>query len=412
MKKLFVLAIAILAMVSCGDEVEFNSPAMQGKKDGTTWKAVSYRAYIDENGKSIITGHNNYETINLQVSSFSVGTYLLGESNSNIATLIGSNLEEYSTNNLPDQDIELYPPDGIIEITEFNQVNNSISGKFWFNAYSASGTQTVNFSQGIFYNIPIPFSSGPGLMSCDEAVAATATAAELYNATNPSDANFATVCNGYKNALMDQQVACGDDTGILQGIIDGLICENETDYWPRAIGNSWTYNTAINGEQTYQITGTETIDGLNYYVFDDLFGGPSWLRKEGPNYYVRAQFSGSLPGYQFTSTPFEVNMIKDDAIVGETWVSDASYTISYIPEPGQPNIPDSDVNATYTFEMMERDLTRNVEGVDYNDVILIELVVSSGTTNVTTQYYYSNNIGLIEYITSEGANTLSNYTLN
>ena len=243
MKKLFVLAIAILTMVSCGDEVEFNSPAMQGKKDGTTWKAVSYRAYIDENGKSIITGHNNYETINLQVSSFSVGTYLLGESNSNIATLIGSNLEEYSTNNLPDQDIELYPPDGIIEITEFNQVNNSISGKFWFNAYSASGTQTVNFSQGIFYNIPIPFSSGPGLMSCDEAVAATATAAELYNATNPSDANFATVCNGYKNALMDQQVACGDDTGILQGIIDGLDCDVTS-------GGDYLYHISgeINGE--------------------------------------------------------------------------------------------------------------------------------------------------------------------
>ncbi|WP_417866801.1 DUF6252 family protein [Xanthomarina gelatinilytica] len=262
MKKLFVLAIAILAMVSCGDEVEFNSPAMQGKKDGTTWKAVSYRAYIDENGKSIITGHNNYETINLQVSSFSVGTYLLGESNSNIATLIGSNLEEYSTNNLPDQDIELYPPDGIIEITEFNQVNNSISGKFWFNAYSASGTQTVNFSQGIFYNIPIPFSPGPGLMSCDEAVAATEDAQLVYETTSTTDSQYSTVCNTYKNALMDQQVACGDDTGILQGIIDGLYCDDDDNDGILSINEDLDQDGNLINDDT-------DGDGIANYLDDD-----------------------------------------------------------------------------------------------------------------------------------------------
>jgi hypothetical protein len=224
MKKLFVLALAVFALVSCGDDLELNSPAMQGKKDGSNWKAVSYGGYINENGKSIITGNNNYETINLQVSSFAVGTYLLGENNSNIAVLIDSNLQEYSTNNLPDQDIELYPPDGIVEITEFNPTNNSITGKFWFNAYSESGTQTVNFSQGIFYNITVPYSSGPGLMSCDEAVAATLAAQTVFNATSTTDPGYPAACNSYKNALMDQQVACGDETGTLQAIIDSLVC--------------------------------------------------------------------------------------------------------------------------------------------------------------------------------------------
>ncbi|MCX7550978.1 DUF6252 family protein [Xanthomarina sp. F2636L] len=413
MKKLFVFALAIFTLVSCGDEIEFNSPAMQGKKDGSTWKAVSYRAYINENGKSIITGNNNYETINLQVSSFSVGTYLLGENDTNEAVLISSTLEEYSTNNLPDQDIELYPPDGIIEITEFNQINNSISGKFWFNAYSVSGTKTVNFSQGIFYNIPIPFSSGPGLMSCDEAVAATAVAAQLYNTTNPGDANYSTACNAYKTALIDQQIACGDDSGVLQGIIDVLNCDaTESDYWPRAINNSWTYNTMASGEQTYTITGTEIFDSLEYYAFDDLYGAPSWLRKSGPNYYVRAEMSGSVPGYQFSATPYTVNMIKDDAIVGETWESNVSYTISYTPEPGQPNIPDTLVDAVYAFEMIGRDLSRTVEGVNYNNVIHIELITTGAGVEVTTQYYYAKDVGLIEYITDEGANTLSSYVLN
>ncbi|HLV39078.1 DUF6252 family protein [Xanthomarina sp.] len=225
MKKLFVMALAIFTMVSCADDIEFNTPAMQGKKDGSIWKAVLYSGYINENGKAIISGSNNYDVINLQVSSFSVGTYLLGENNINEAILIDANNQEYSTNNLPDLEAELYPPDGIIEITDYNQERNTISGKFWFNAYSASGSKTVNFSQGVFYEIPVPINSGPVLMSCDEAVAARNAAEAIFNATATTDSTYQAVCNDYKSALVDQQIACGDDTGTLQAIIDGLTCD-------------------------------------------------------------------------------------------------------------------------------------------------------------------------------------------
>lgn len=413
MKKLFVFAITMLIMSSCADDIEFNNPAMLGKKDGNSWKAVLYSGYFDENGKAIISGNNNYDVINLQISSFSVGTYLLGENNINEAILIDASDEVYSTNNLPDMDAELYPPDGIIEITEYNQERSTVSGKFWFNAYSDSGSKTVNFSQGVFYEIPVPFNAGPPIVSCDEAVAATATAAQLYEETDPTDTNYTTVCNAYRAALIEQQIACGDEAGVLQDIIDGLNCESvESDYWPRAINNSWTYNTTTSGEQTYTITGTETFDSLEYYAFDDLYGAPSWLRKSGPNYYVRTEMSGSVPGYQFSATPYTVNMLKDDAIVGETWESNVAYTISYTPEPGQPSIPDTDVVADYTFEMKGRDLSRAVEGVNYDNVLHIELITTGAGVTVVTQYYYAKDVGLIEYITEEGANTLSNYVLN
>jgi len=225
MKKLFVMALTIFTMVSCADDIEFNTPAMQGKKDGSSWKAVIYSGYINENDKAIISGSNNYEVINLQVSSFSEGTYLLGENSQNEAVLIDANDRVYSTLNLPDQEAELYPPDGIIEITDYNQDRHTISGKFWFNAYSESGSKTVNFSQGVFYEIPVPVNSGPVLMSCDDAVAASTAAENVYLATDPADSTYPTVCNNYKNALMDQQVACGDDLGTIQATIDSLVCE-------------------------------------------------------------------------------------------------------------------------------------------------------------------------------------------
>ncbi|MEO8934993.1 MAG: DUF6252 family protein [Xanthomarina sp.] len=225
MKKLFVLAITMLVVFSCADEIEFNNPAMQGKRDGGNWKARVHSGFFNEHGKAVISGSNGYDVINLELPSFSVGTYLLGESNTNEAILVDYNGQEYSTNNLPDREAELYPPDGIIEITDFSPERNTITGKFWFNAYSVSGSKTVNFSQGVFYEIPIPTSSGPVLMSCNDAVANTSVAETAYNATIPTDSGYQAICAAYKSALVDQQIACGDGAGTLQSLIDGLICD-------------------------------------------------------------------------------------------------------------------------------------------------------------------------------------------
>lgn len=246
---------------------------------------------------------------------------------------------------------------------------------------------------------------------CPSAQTATQAAATAYNANNTSSS----LCNAYINALQNEITLCGDANGDLQAIIDGLDCgsnNSNTDFWPRAIGNSWTYNTAQFGQQTYQITSLETIDGQEYYVFEDLFGFPSWLRKSGVNYLLRAEAEGSVPGYQFSSTPFTVNMIKEDATINETWESNVTYTISYVAEPGFPDAPDTTVSATYTFEMIERDISRTVEGVSFDDVIHIEARVNGQGQSSVVQYYYANNVGMIDYITDPGSNTLLNYNLN
>ena len=58
--------------------------------------------------------------------------------------------------------------------------------------------------------------------SCEDAVSATLASAQAFE--NATDENFPELCEAYKEALQDQITACGDVTGDLQAIIDGLDC--------------------------------------------------------------------------------------------------------------------------------------------------------------------------------------------
>lgn len=57
---------------------------------------------------------------------------------------------------------------------------------------------------------------------CVAAQANTATALQNFNAVTEADANYESICNTYKNVLQAQITACGDETGSIQTIIDGL----------------------------------------------------------------------------------------------------------------------------------------------------------------------------------------------
>lgn len=243
---------------------------------------------------------------------------------------------------------------------------------------------------------------------CPSAQAATDAAETAYNANTSNTA----LCNAFINALENEISVCGDSSGELQDTIDGLDCTGTQDYWPRAIGNSWTFNTPDGVDETYTIMGLEMLEGFEYYAFDELYGLPSWIRKSGSNYFLRTEISGEIPGYQLLSTSFTINMIKDDAAVGEIWESNVSYTITYTPDPGLPDIPETNVDAIYSFEMIERDISKTVEGQTYNEVIHIEMISTVMGENIITQYYYANGVGIIEYNGEDGDTTLLDYNLN
>lgn len=222
MKKFFVLALAIITVVSCGDDIEFNSPAMQGKKDGENWKALSYSADIDYGG-FIIEGVDNFGTVQLITSNDARGTFELGEGSSSEAIYIDDNGEVYSTAYDPDPSISLYPADGQIIVEDIENTDpKTILGTFWFNAYTEDGLKTVNFSKGIFYKVPLLGGLVSGGSSCLETTQAANIAGQNFAATDPTMPEYTDLCNTYKNALIAQATACGDDSGALQAIIDSL----------------------------------------------------------------------------------------------------------------------------------------------------------------------------------------------
>lgn len=149
--------MAIVTLWSCGDDVEFNDPGFQGNKNYNLWKAEYYEASFidssaDANGVLISAGKNNEKMI-FRLGSTNVGTYVLDPTSFSFASFTDFEALEYSTSNLPDPSVSLYPEIGEIMITE--STPEYVSGSFRFIAFTADGMQSVGFNEGVFYRIPI-----------------------------------------------------------------------------------------------------------------------------------------------------------------------------------------------------------------------------------------------------------------
>lgn len=263
MKKLFVLALAFVTVFSCGDEIEFNTPALQGKKDGERWKALFYNASYDDSWKLIITGGDNFESITLHVAELAIGNYTLGVGNTSYAEFVDIENITYSTNNEPDPDFSLYPADGLITISRYDASNNTVSGEFYFNAYSLSGLKTVNFSEGIFFDLPLPSGAGPNIMSCDDAIAQSDLAKALYESTPTTSNDYSANCNAYRIALINKKNACIDGDGSIQAEIDSLMCNDDDG------DGILSVNEDVNGDGDLTNDNTDGDAFPNYLDDDD-----------------------------------------------------------------------------------------------------------------------------------------------
>ncbi|WP_452224956.1 DUF6252 family protein [Lacinutrix chionoecetis] len=227
MKKIIVLVLIVFTFFGCGEELEFNSPAFQGKKDGNLWQAVTYVANIDNTGALTITASDNLETITLHVNSTALGIHDVVETSSS-ATLLDIDEVLYSTNNVPDPSVQVYPASGVIDLTEVNVEGGYVSGEFYFNAFNSSGLTSINVNEGHFFRVPllgaIAGGTGPVNIPCSTATATVAATLINFSAASPGDANYVMVCNAYKTALTTQINSCGDPGGTTQSIIDSLTC--------------------------------------------------------------------------------------------------------------------------------------------------------------------------------------------
>jgi hypothetical protein len=155
MKKLSILFITLLTIYGCGDVIEFNTPAIQGNKDGNLWRANFYSSDIDFGGW-LIEGRNNSGTLQLVTTADTRGIFELGAESGNIAIFKDFDGTIYSTANAPDPSLSLYPAEGQIIVEDINNtLPKTTVGTFWFNAYTADGLRTLNFNEGVFYHVPL-----------------------------------------------------------------------------------------------------------------------------------------------------------------------------------------------------------------------------------------------------------------
>lgn len=165
-------------------------------------------------------------------------------------------------------------------------------------------------------------------------------------------------------------------------------------YYNTASGSSWNYHVTDNsGTATasdYTITSTSrdsSINGKSYHVFTNSAGGNQYLALSGHDYY---QFD-SLPA-GLGAGAIERLYLKDDAGVTNNWSQNLSVTV-----PGSP-IP---VPFTISNTIMEKGISRTVNGNSYSDVIHVSTTISSSVipaaslvTNINS--YYAPKYGLIE----------------
>ena len=159
MKKITSLLILLAIFASCSQNISFNNPSVQGKKDGILWRATESHATRGAGTALSIEASNAFETLTLNTTLSSPGVFPLGTSESKKATFItvvDGVTSDYETgyNYTTNTGIG----DGQIQITEHDTVNMTVSGTFRFNAKkmnSTPGEETLNFYEGVFYKVPV-----------------------------------------------------------------------------------------------------------------------------------------------------------------------------------------------------------------------------------------------------------------
>lgn len=157
MKKIAALFALVLTMSACSDEITRNNPGFEGLKNGQRWRAADVTAVKSANGTLVLTGITQFETLVLKTTSTTPSTYTLGTGIANQASfLISQNGEEIS------YQTGIEKGEGQIIITEFDDVNQTITGSFEFKAPKLGATlptdldpAEIQFQKGIFYKLPL-----------------------------------------------------------------------------------------------------------------------------------------------------------------------------------------------------------------------------------------------------------------
>ncbi|GEC73692.1 hypothetical protein SAMN05443543_10495 [Flavobacterium flevense] len=158
MKKHFLFLIVLFSLFSCQEDVKFNNPAFQGMKDNVFWRAVQTTARVNSGGALVIEAYTATEIVTLKTNSAATATYFISTPRINTATYVYTDPStQESTTFSSGSGVGVI--DGQIVITEYNQVDKTISGTFKFNLENTFDNPlagpNLNFQYGVFYKIPV-----------------------------------------------------------------------------------------------------------------------------------------------------------------------------------------------------------------------------------------------------------------
>jgi hypothetical protein len=143
MKNLLFVLFTVLLLFSCEDN-QVNEVALQAKVDNRLYKSADARASINADGSLIIQGYSQSEGLTIKLSRLGDGNFNIGEGFSNYGLYEDLGGSIYTTQ--PDGE-------GVVTISEINEINSTLSGTFYFNAI-LPGIDTIYISKGILYNVP------------------------------------------------------------------------------------------------------------------------------------------------------------------------------------------------------------------------------------------------------------------
>ncbi|NGX84419.1 DUF6252 family protein [Aequorivita sp. KMM 9714] len=143
MKKILLVLLSAFFIISCED-TKVTDSALQANIDNNFYMAADARASVNDDGTLTILGSSQNEGMTIKLSSLAENSYTIGEGSSNFAMYEGPGGSVYTT--LPDGE-------GMVTISEVNEVNKTISGIFHFNAI-LPGIDTIYVSNGTLFDIP------------------------------------------------------------------------------------------------------------------------------------------------------------------------------------------------------------------------------------------------------------------
>ena len=155
MKKYTLFIVMLFSLISCEENITFNNPSLQGMKDNVFWRGVQSKATLGADGSLLIESFTANETLSLKTTSTAAQTYFLGTSESKKAIYAVTD----ATNGLVTYSTGFGIGEGQIVITQYDAINNTVTGTFKFNAKNTNDNSLanpfVNFQQGVFYKVPV-----------------------------------------------------------------------------------------------------------------------------------------------------------------------------------------------------------------------------------------------------------------